>query len=199
MTSVESVLPRCFFLIPHCVILPQPSHRHIVQLIMRFRLFSPLWCSAHLSVSKPMICRSTYHKHSKPTIVRQGKYQERMKWQSIPYWYSVSLYCQCRGHHDILATTQKELNSCSAQRIHKMCQILHWKCMFCVGQCWKCIEYKSLIRPVSRVWRRFPGELLSTIRSRGWGGETSSLSLPVWSGCQDLFRWFLSTIEEKYQ
>ena len=51
------------------------------------------------------------------------------------------------------------------------------------------------IRPVSRVWRRFPGELLSTIRSRGWGGETSSLSLPVWSGCQDLSRWFLTNIE----
>ena len=53
------------------------------------------------------------------------------------------------------------------------------------------------IRPVSRVWRRFPGELLSTIRSRGWAGETPSLSLPVWSGCQDISRWFLGKIEKK--
>ena len=53
-------------------------------------------------------------------------------------------------------------------------------------------------RPVvSRVWRRLPGELLSTIRSRGWAGETSSLSLPVWSGCQDLSHWFLRKFERK--
>ena len=164
MTSVESVLLRRFFLIPHCVIPPQPSHRHIVQLIMRFRLFSPLWCSAHLSVSKPIIC-STKHKHPRITLVRLGKYQEQMKWKSVPYWYSVSLYCQCRGHHDILATAQKEYSGSFAQWIYEM-RLSHRKCIFCVLKVhW--IEDQS----VSRVWRRFPGGASVNNQEQrvGWG------------------------------
>ena len=46
---------------------------------------------------------------------------------------------------------------------------------------------------------KVPGGASVNNQEQRVGGETPSLSLPVWLGCQDLFRWFLSTIEEKYQ
>ena len=74
---------------------------------------------------------------------------------------------------------------------------------YTINACFVFISAENALhrRLVSRVWRRFPGGASVNNQEQrvGWAGETSSLSLPVWSGCQDLFRWFLSTIEEKYQ